>query len=168
MTFTVEDGTGLATANAYVSVATADAYFTERGDTTWTGSDATKQGAIIKATQFLDASYVFTGVLRFDTQALSWPRAYATDKDGRALEADEVPQRVKDACCELALYALGASLAPNIVGTDRVARVKAGSAEVEFETGARDVGTRFALVDRLLAGLTTGGAGMSRMTARGW
>lgn len=168
MAFEVETGSGSATANAYGTSAEADAYFTERANTAWTGADTTKQAAIIKATQFLDASYVFNGYPLRETQALAWPRAYAEDKDGRPIRSDIVPAAVKHATFELALYALGASLAPNIVGTDRVARVKAGSAEVEFETGARDVGTRFALVDRLLAGLTTGGAGMSRMTARGW
>ena len=54
----VEDGTGLANANAYVSVEFADEYFSARGNQTWVGlGSADKEAAIIKATDYLEAVY---------------------------------------------------------------------------------------------------------------
>ena len=53
-----EDGTGLANANAYVSVEFADEYFSARGNQTWAGlGSADKEAAIIKATDYLEAVY---------------------------------------------------------------------------------------------------------------
>lgn len=40
MSLIVEDGTGLPDAESYASVAFADAYFTARNNSAWTGTDA--------------------------------------------------------------------------------------------------------------------------------
>ncbi len=50
MTFVVEDGTGLANANAYIAVAFADSYFADRGIQKWADvTDASlKQQAIVQ------------------------------------------------------------------------------------------------------------------------
>lgn len=53
MTFIVEDGSGIINANALITEAFADAYFTDRGITTWTGASDVKQQAITKATDYL-------------------------------------------------------------------------------------------------------------------
>ena len=53
-----EDGTGLANANAYVSVEFADEYFSARGNQAWAGlGSADKEAAILKATDYLEAVY---------------------------------------------------------------------------------------------------------------
>ena len=53
-----EKGTGLANADAYVSVEFADEYFSARGNQTWAGlGSADKEAAIIKATDYLEAVY---------------------------------------------------------------------------------------------------------------
>lgn len=168
MAFTVEDGSGLAGSNSYASVAEADAYFSDRGETSWTGSSLEKQSALVKATQFIDASYTFVGVIANNSQALAWPRYDAWDKHDRAIAANAVPAQVKQACFELALYSLSSALISNVTSEDRVKRVKAGSAEVEFEMGTKDVGNRFLMVDRLLGSITRSGTGRIRQTARGW
>ena len=54
MAFVTEDGTGLAEANSYVSVAEADAYHADRGNAAWIGEDSAKQSALIKATDYLE------------------------------------------------------------------------------------------------------------------
>lgn len=43
MAFVVEDGSGIANANAYITVAYADEYFSDRGNADWAGmADDTK------------------------------------------------------------------------------------------------------------------------------
>lgn len=100
----VEDGTGLSTAQSYVSVADADAYHTAHGNATWTGVDALKEAALVRATQALDARYSWQGYRLVETQALDWPRYDAYDVDGYYLSG--VPQGIKDALCEMALLEL--------------------------------------------------------------
>ena len=53
-----EDGTGLASANAYVSIEFADEYFSARKNEAWAGLDsAAKEAAIIKATDYIEEVY---------------------------------------------------------------------------------------------------------------
>lgn len=105
MAFTVEDGTGLPDANAYASVEFADAYFSERGVTAWTGDDAKKQTAIILATDYIETLPERWGgePTKPGEQALKFPR----DKWAG------VPVGVKRACCQYALRSLSAKLLPD-------------------------------------------------------
>lgn len=102
----VENGTGLATANSYVSLVNADAYFEDRGITAWTGTDALKEAALIRATFALDGLYgsKWYGDRSTSEQALDWPRTNAWDKDGYGLTG--VPSKVAYACCEAAMLEL--------------------------------------------------------------
>lgn len=105
MAFVVEDGTGLSNANAYIAVAFADAWFLDVGDTSWTGSDAVKEQAIVRATRYIDT--VFAGrVLStplVSTQALLFPR----------VQWEGVPVGVQRATAEYARRALTAALLPD-------------------------------------------------------
>lgn len=165
MAFTVEDGTGIAGANSYASIADADTYFADRGTGTWTGSDAVKEGALIRATAYIDATYRFVGIIVDRTQALAWPRYEAYDREGRILSG--VPAAVIGATCELALYALSKPLTTVVTGQERIKSVQAGRAGVTFQDGAADVGVRFTFVDRMLSGLTQGSVGITRQSYRG-
>lgn len=168
MAFTVETGAIVANANAYVSVTAAKAYWDDRGVSYAAYTDSQLEKAIVRATSYIDASYTFKGTLVDEDQTLSWPRAGVVDKNGREIAEDVIPPQVIAATCELAHYSLTESLTSVVTGSDRVKRVKAGSAEVEFEASALDEGTRYAFVDRLLAGLIAGGTSMIRETVRGW
>lgn len=171
MAIVVEDGTGRADSVAYASLAEVTAYLLAQGvddESGWLGTDAVLEAAIVKATRYIDATYSFKGEIRIQTQALAWPRAYVTDRHGRMLAADAVPAAVKAATAEVALLSLTTDLTPVVAATDRVARVKAGSAEVEFESGAKDQGTRITIVDRLIGDLTSGGTGYARKTVRAY
>lgn len=107
MALIVEDGTGLASAESYASVAEAKAYWTARvpkfGDISAL-SDVTIEGALREATQYIDGRYRFRDVRLLTTQALSFPRsAAAVDYDGQPIPA--LPARVKSSTIELAFVA---------------------------------------------------------------
>ena len=113
MTFIIEDGTGLSTANAYEAVAFADSYFADRGITAWTGSSTVKEQAIVKATDYVDTKFgaSFRGIPLVSDQALAFPRADLLDAQGNAIEG--IPEKFKKAVAEYALRALTASLLPD-------------------------------------------------------
>ena len=72
VTVTVEDGTGVADANSYASVAQADNYFASRPrSSSWTPlTDDQKGQYLIHATRLLDASVIWSGEKVDDDQAL--------------------------------------------------------------------------------------------------
>ena len=91
-----------ATANSYVTLASADTYFeTVPDSSTWTDktTDA-KNRALISATRWIDA-LSFYGDRCTETQSLKWPREnYKVD--GIALACTLIPAPVKVATYELA------------------------------------------------------------------
>lgn len=116
MAFTVEDGTGVAGANAYITLAYANAYHTERGNAGWTGTDTVKQQAIVRATDYVETRWgpSFRGIPEFpDTpQGLSFPRLHIYDAYGCEIEG--VPEKtLQRAVAEYALRALTAALMPD-------------------------------------------------------
>lgn len=136
----------MALVDTYITVAEADSYHTRFNPGSAWGSAATtdKEAAIRAATQYLETQYTFIGDIQDASQALAWPRVQAKDqfgnvvginirdKDGRALETP-YPQQVMDACAELALIALDGTLfVSQSTKDDDIARVKAGSVEVEY------------------------------------
>lgn len=149
----VEDGTGLADANSYVSLDDAGAYFAARLNTSWAAkTDDERASALIQATQYLDARYTFRGAPVADGQALAWPRY------NRGLPGYDWPvKRLKDACCEVALRAAAGALF-----TDQEASIvtseKVGDIAVTYAEGQRNGGqVRIAIVDDLLAPFAAGG-----------
>jgi hypothetical protein len=156
MALVIETGAIVAGAESYVSAADATTYHTARGNTLWTGTDAVKEAALRKATTYLDGKYrnrwkgykvrpvPQDGVT---TQALEWPRYDVVISD-YIFPYDEIPQRLKDACCELALRALSAPLADDI--TAGVKRERVDVIETEYFQGAAP-GTTYQIVDQLLS-----------------
>lgn len=77
MAFIVEDGTGLSTATAYITVEALDAYAADRAEDLSAYTTAQKQGAIVVASiDYVDGYFQFNGEPLNDDQALSLP----TDK----------------------------------------------------------------------------------------
>jgi hypothetical protein len=107
---------GAATANSFVSLDDADEYLDARlNASAWNDEDDEDQKvrALIEATRELTV-LAWEGSRTTTTQKLAWPRQYATDPDKPNpsqlgdiallyFDDDEIPQRVKDATCELAL-----------------------------------------------------------------
>lgn len=104
MALTLNATAGSATANSYATVAEADAYHERRRYAdTWNESEAPARiQALVWATQLLDERFTWTGAISSQTQALSWPRVSAYDRNGRLLATDAIPQILKDATAELA------------------------------------------------------------------
>lgn len=127
MALVVEDGTGKADAESYISVVDASAYHTARGNAAWAAlaSDTIREQCLRKATDYMVQNYraSWKGARMTATQALDWPRGnvYTTPFINGAsneypyLVADDiVPTEVKNACAELALKASSAELAPDL------------------------------------------------------
>jgi len=159
MTLEVEDGTGLDDAESYVSVAEADAYFTALGNDNWTGSTSVKEAALRKATEYLDATYNWRGLIFSVEQTLGWPRTGVYDREGRDL-AESVPLRVKKATYELALASLTEDLLPITSSQNYIKSEQVGSLAVTYRDDA-PVDRIYRCADRLLTGLyyTRNGSG---------
>lgn len=126
------------TASFYGTVAGYKAWAADRGITV-TATDPDIQAALVRATNYIDGAYrdQFPG-WRADgrSQALEWPRAGATDREGLGIDGTTVPAEVDNATYEGAKREIASpfSLAPDIKpGGGIVKRVKAGSVEVEYE-----------------------------------
>lgn len=159
MAIVVEDGTGLANAEAYISVADADAYFLARGNAAWAAllTDA-KEAALRLGADYMEGAYGqrWKGCRVSQTQALSWPRD-GVCVDGYELPDDEVPLAVARANAELAVRASAGSLLE-----DQGAQVKSeqvGLIAVSYMDGARQA-IKYAAVDAMVAALLNGSANM--------
>lgn len=127
---------GSASANSLASVEYADAYLDLRlHASAWVGTE-TKKRALIEATRDLSAKQ-WKGRRSTEEQALAWPRQWVPDPDSPThnyYTSTEVPQRVKDACCELALEYLkaGASDISSLPTNLNVKRKVTGPLETEY------------------------------------
>jgi len=100
--FIVEDGTGKADATSYVTIAEYQQYWLNRGVDYSSTADATIQGYLNAATEYIDNGYNFIGESTNSDQALEWPRFGVIDRFGEAVEEDIIPQKIKDAVCYMA------------------------------------------------------------------
>ena len=120
MAFLVEDGTGLAAANSFCDVATADAYFTDRNTVSnpnaaaWLALDnADKQALLIAATDYINVRFngKFKGQpVNPGVQALEWARFL--DPCNHDLP-QPLPVCLQKATCEYAIRAKAGPLAPD-------------------------------------------------------
>lgn len=138
MALTVEDGSGLPSADALISVLDATAYHAARGNAEWASvsySEGDREAAIRRATAFLSNSFTWAGLrTRARNQALAWPRSGVVDQEGNGILADEIPIEVSDACAEIALRELVApgAMNPDFTSSELVKREKVGQIEVEY------------------------------------
>lgn len=161
MTLIVENGTGLSTAQSYVSVADADARHVALGNSAWTGTDAVKEAALRRATQYMLQEYRtrWAGTRLLRAQALDWPR-YGVTVDGYTIETTIVPDEVANACADLALRALSEDLAPDLERA--IVREKVGPLETEYSAYSPQ-SKRFAAVIGLLRPYLKGSPAMAEL-----
>lgn len=112
MSLIVEDGTEIAGAESFISVADSLTYHSNLGNNTWATITTTQQEqALRRATKYMTQVYGprWSGVRMAATQSLDWPRsgAYAY---GFSIDTDVVPEIVQNACAELALKAAAGEL----------------------------------------------------------
>lgn len=137
-TLIVEDGSGLATANAYVSEGEVSVYYDAHlYGTAWeAATEPTRAAAIIQATALIDAMMDFDGTPTTTTQALRCPRVGLTNRDGVAYGSATIPVRFKHAVCELIRFLLDSDRAaePDTAG---YSSIQVGALAVSVDTSDR-------------------------------
>ena len=95
-TIVIEDGTGLPTANSYLSPTDAKQYLTNVGKSSLSFFSLTEdviEKFLVAAGQYLDNEFLFLEEKKNEAQGLEFPRG----------EQDSVPEKVKQAVVEIAL-----------------------------------------------------------------
>lgn len=165
MALTVETGSGVTNADAYVSVSDTDTYATNINDVTWsTLSTAAKEAAIRNATLYIDQKFFFAGSQKTSTQGLAWPRSSAYDTAAQLDVANDiVPLAVKRAAMELALKAgAGTTLSTDDQGGGKVTSERVGPIAVTYSESAPS-GIVFGITN-LLKGLVRDGTGQDTLS----
>ena len=157
----VEDGSGLPEAEAYASVAQADARLTGLGLTLWaTITEGEKEAAIRRATVYMEQTYRprWVGARATRAQALAWPR---TDVllDGFAVEANEIPAEIVNACIDLAFRAAFQDLSKDTGTTQEKQSETVGPISTTYVAGSA-LKAKYTAIDEMLRPLLSIG-GMS-------
>lgn len=165
MALIVEDGTIVAGADSYVTLAYASDYHEKRGNTGWATLDSAEQEqAIRRATDYLGQAYRlrWKGSRVSTEQALDWPRNYVERDDFQPSQLNGysviggiayypnniVPDEVKKACAEAAFRAGQGELIPDL--TQLVTREKIDTIEIEYSEYSNQL-PRYKAIDYLLA-----------------
>lgn len=133
MALTVEDGTGYANADSYVSVAEADGYHSALGNEAWAALEPGRKEVLLRrATNYISDVYrtAFAGAPAKAGQSLAWPRIPQTVLERPLVPLASVPRGVREATIELALIADKTELLPNPKRLKK--SVKIGPLAVEY------------------------------------
>lgn len=163
-TLIVEDGTGLANANSYISLAAANTYFANNAILAWEALDDNddKIPLLIRAQQYMSRTYglLWAAYRSTGTQRLDWPR-YGVEKPlafrpypdqpyPGVYQPNEIPFQIGEAQAEIALRInlndgsdLDIDLGPLVV------REKVGPIETQYAEGTRQQ-TVYQSVDAML------------------
>lgn len=165
--FTVEDGSVVASANALVSIADADQInLNLENSADWiAATQAEKEAAIRRATRFLNINYVWGGYKVDEDQTTQWPRYEMFDEDGYDIDADVVPERVKEACAYFALRVIdGDTLLEDLENESKVKKTKDKigplTEEREYVVG-ENPGKTYQIAEKLLSPFIINGEGFS-------
>lgn len=176
MALTVEDGTGLATAEAYISVTDADTHHSNFGNAAWALlTTAQKEQYLRRATQHMLQMYRprWKGYRKTATQALDWPRSFvylesfthgATGAYPFLVSDTIVPNEVKTACADLALKASTETLLPD--GTQQVAEETVGPITVKYDQYS-PANKQYFAIDAILSPYLNSLGGISVALTRG-
>lgn len=104
MSLIIHPGTQGAPYNSYATLAEADAYHLDRATTAWAGTDAAKTAALIRATDYIDATYSFsvdpvlgTGLDALIVKATIVMAVYALNEDLAAKAGQVIVEEEKEA-----------------------------------------------------------------------
>lgn len=180
MSLVAEDGTGLASAESYVSVADCAAYAVAHGLTFPASPADVAEAALRRATAYIDTYRSrFPGYrTKRRAQGLEWPRtgAYADlpqDADDHSpyrgaiynpgydyIPSDQVPVEIIRATCEAAARELASpgAMQPDLERGGAIQELQAGSVRVVYAANAIN-GTTMQVIDGLLAPLLKAGGG---------
>jgi len=163
MTLTVT--VGGASSDSYITLAEWETYATNAGWTT-AGTDVVKEVYLRDAAKYIDRHYKWTGTSQYQTQARAWPRLTSIYVDGWSVDADTIPQDIKDAQAEIA-WLVHEGLNPTATVTSGAVKSKsvaAGpvSSTTEYVGGGRET-PRIVAVEGLLAPYISVGGSQVRM-----
>jgi hypothetical protein len=147
MALIIEDGTGLADADAYISVVDFKAYCDGRGMSYAGKSDTDIEISLRKAAAYIDTVKRYKGSRISASQALEFPRSGLSDFGGLTITG--VPKRVKDASAELAFKAFDTDLHKDLDRGGKVVSESVGPISVTYANDA-PVGKMFTSAMRLL------------------
>lgn len=152
---------GAVDANSYVTLAEADAYHgTRLFNSAWTGAtQANRETALIWAARILDREN-FLGYRTAESQSMRWPRVDVYDRDGYYINANVVPQFLKNAQSELAFLLVQADRTVES-GTEGFKKIKVGSIELEID-GHDRVKAISPEINQMLTGYVESGTRMVR------
>lgn len=149
-------------ADFYGNAAGFQSYHTERQQIYGVFDDAEIDGALLLASEWLDAKFrdYFEGLkVGARDQVREWPRSGATDAYGYAIRSDGVPREIMSATYEIARKVL---LNPTVLNVDYTPNAYKqvsvdGAVSVVFAdpTSADEVQTQFRVVSQIMAGLTS-------------
>jgi hypothetical protein len=148
MALTIEDGTLVAGADSYVTVAEAKAYATKRGSAVFAAlTDADIEEYIILAMDYIEGfRSEFKGEKVSSTQALQWPRQYVYIDDV-LISNTTIPAELKNAVIQSAIEATAETLQPN-TGGRTVTKERVDVVEVEY--AARGAATDYKVFNKVL------------------
>lgn len=155
MSIIVEDGTGVANANSYISEADLTTFATARGVTLTTSTET----LLIKAMDYIEA-FSFKGIKKERDQALQWPRLEVYI-DGYYWDSDEIPQELKDALCHTAI-AIDQSNDPLQDMPRQTVAEKVGEIEVHYSPGSSSVARNIRILNAIRKLLRGGGTRVSK------
>lgn len=162
MSLIPEDGTGLANAESYVSLAGATARHAALDNTNWALlSTAEMESALRRATQYMLQAYRtrWIGDRLNGTQALDWPR-WNVWVDGYPVSPSIVPADIANACADLALKAAAGDLNADL--TRGVVREKVGPLETEYDRNSPQ-SVRYRAIDMALSAYLKGSSAMATL-----
>ena len=139
VTLVLEDGTGITAANAYINAAEADAILCVNPTSyaSWTAlTPAEMDTYIVWASNWLDDYIDWAGYKTDKDSGMRWPRTGVCDRDGILIATDEIPDQLKQATAETAVWLIGNQPAASGGTSDNlpegIKRVKADVVEIEF------------------------------------
>lgn len=166
MALVVETGAGVTGAQTLADTAYADAYFTLRAISGWTGEDAAKESALVRAMGYLWGLSWLGAPVKYN-QPLCWPRVGVPINQGctRSYYQDgfimgqtytgcwpsnEIPDPILHAQCEAALrYLTGSDMLPDLKRGGQIIMKRVDIITTQYASGA-PAGTTFPAIERLL------------------
>jgi hypothetical protein len=162
MALIVEDGTGVSSANSYITVAEARE-FADLRNLLLPTSDAELEVLIIKAFDYLEA-FDYIGAEANPPQDASFPRKNLYIQ-GVLFSDSQIPYKLKQAQCQLSYEAQSVELQPTGDGRE-VLKEKVDVVEVEYaEKGISVARPTFTKVNGFLRDLVKGGSGFLSLSS---
>jgi len=133
MALIIEDGTGKADAQSYVSESDLVIYAAARGVTLTSSTVSAREAILVQGVDYVE-SKSFIGDKRTQAQSLQWPR-YNVVIDDFTVDSDVIPQLLIDALCEVAISIDGGTNPLANLGRETIME-KVDVLEVEYSKSA--------------------------------